>query len=197
MPLFEGESLFEGPSVPLHVVRRTAYWSYLSGAIGTTYGWDNENTANALPFDLPGYHQMRYVRMLLEGRPWWRLALDQAHGWIVAGYGEYNGGTGPGGDDYVTAAYDPDGGLLLAYLPHAARGMRRITVDLRCFSGHVHARWFDPTNGSFLPVTASPLPNAGLQQFTSPTANSAGDDDWVLVLEAASAAEHVAHAPEN
>jgi hypothetical protein len=46
----------------------------------------------------------------------------------------------------------------------------------------VSARWFDPTDGSF--VTAPGEAQGGKQSFTPPPQNAAGDGDWVLVLEA-------------
>jgi hypothetical protein len=47
----------------------------------------------------------------------------------------------------------------------------------------VTARWYDPTNGIFSTISGSPFANSGSRNFTPPRKNSAGDGDWVLVLE--------------
>jgi hypothetical protein len=52
-------------------------------------------------------------------------------------------------------------------------------------AGITTARWSDPTNGSYVAAAGPPFVNAGDRQFTPPGNNSAGDGDWVLVLEAA------------
>jgi hypothetical protein len=69
----------------------------------------------------------------------------------------------------------------MAYLPSGGSP----TVDLSTLSGPVTARWYDPAAGTFTSIPGSPFPNAGSMQFTTPGINAGGDDDWVLVLEAA------------
>ena len=49
-------------------------------------------------------------------------------------------------------------------------------------SGPSGARWFDPTNATYTQV-ATGLANSGLRAFTPPGNNSAGQRDWVLVLD--------------
>jgi hypothetical protein len=51
-------------------------------------------------------------------------------------------------------------------------------------AGPARARWYDPANGKYLDAGDLPFPNAGRRWFTPPGANSAGDGDWVLLLEA-------------
>jgi hypothetical protein len=51
-------------------------------------------------------------------------------------------------------------------------------------AGLTTARWYDPTNGKYVKVSGSPFANSGNRQFTPPGGNSAGDGDWILVLEA-------------
>jgi Putative collagen-binding domain of a collagenase len=50
-------------------------------------------------------------------------------------------------------------------------------------AGSTTARWFDPTNGTFTSISGSPFANTGSHSFTPPGNNSAGDADWVLVLQ--------------
>ena len=50
--------------------------------------------------------------------------------------------------------------------------------------GTVTARWYDPTSGTYTTLAGSPFPNTTTRAFTTPSANSAGQADWVLVLTA-------------
>ncbi len=92
------------------------------------------------------------------------------------------GGGTDSSSNYVTAAATPAGTLLVAYVPPAHSGS--ITVDMEAMKGSALARWFDPTSGKYTPVVGSPVKNKGMHQFTPPGSNSAGQNDWVLVLEA-------------
>ena len=62
--------------------------------------------------------------------------------------------------------------------------VRNMTIDMTQLSGRVQARWFDPTNATLSQIAGSPFLNIGTRVFTPPAANSAGDGDFVLVLEA-------------
>jgi hypothetical protein len=59
-----------------------------------------------------------------------------------------------------------------------------LTIALTNFSSSVTARWYDPTANTFAAIPGSPFPNIGTHNFTTPGKNSAGDNDWVLVIEA-------------
>jgi len=91
-----------------------------------------------------------------------------------------SGNSAADADDYVTAAATPDGTLLVAYVPPARTGS--ITVDMGAMSGPSGARWFNPTNGIYTQV-ATGLANSGSRAFTPPGNNSAGQREWVLVLD--------------
>jgi chitodextrinase len=80
----------------------------------------------------------------------------------------------------VTAGATRDGALVMAYVPQS----QTITVNMTKLAGQVTAQWFDPSNGTYRPIAGSPFPNTGSRPFTHPGANSSGDVDWVLVLEA-------------
>ena len=57
-----------------------------------------------------------------------------------------------------------------------------ITVDLTQLAPPtVRLRWFDPTDGTYRPV--GPFANTGSETVTHPGSNSAGDNDWVLVVD--------------
>lgn len=59
-----------------------------------------------------------------------------------------------------------------------------ITVALSKFQNRITASWFDPADNQFRAIAGSPFSNRGSRQFNPPGKNSAGDPDWVLVLEA-------------
>jgi hypothetical protein len=192
-------------------LRRQEYWTMLSGATGQVYGsahtwridkgWETK-------LDTPGVIQLGYMKDLFIRRKWYDLVPDQTHTMVTAGYDGLAGyigrltayfGSHPGRlwklfayfkrlthfgsimtNTYVTAARTSDGSLVIAYMPT----IRTITVDMSKLASVTTARWFDPTNGTYLAINGSPFANVGDGHFTPPGNNSAGDSDWVLVLEA-------------
>jgi hypothetical protein len=196
IPVFMGEANYEYETNadedggPPHVLRMQEYWTMLSGAAGQLYG--NHYTWTFAPgwqshLDLPGVTQLEYMEHLFAARKWYDMVPDQKHTFVIAGYGRFIS-TGPGAtrtrarfadNDYVTAALTSDGTLGMAYLPQGGT----IIVAMNKFGHDVTARWFDPTDDSFKAIAGSPLTNRGNRCFTAPGKNSAGDPDWVLVLE--------------
>ncbi|MEJ7616266.1 MAG: glycoside hydrolase family 140 protein [Pyrinomonadaceae bacterium] len=181
-PIVLGETGYEGeantgfPWTP-YLVRRQAYWALLSGAAGHAYGsatiWHfGKDWQDAL--DKPGTRQMAHIKTLFAARPWHKLVPDQKHAALTAGY--------EAGATYASAARTDDGRLILAYLPTS----RAVTINLSKLSGPTMARWYDPTDGRFHPIEGSPFANQGSKQFTPPEANSAGEHDFILVLEVSS-----------
>jgi hypothetical protein len=194
MPVFMVEAVyeFEGngqPSVSTPwTLRRQEYWSLLSGATGQLYGngytwpfkadWKNH-------LDTPGAAQMLHLKKFFESRPWYDLVPDQTHSTVTTGYGTMlvHNDSAAGeidSNDYATTARTMDGSLVLSYLPTR----RTVTADMSRLSKPATARWFDPSDGSYLAIAGSPLANSGSQRFTPPGKNHDGDGDWVLVLEA-------------
>jgi chitodextrinase len=166
------------------VLRRQEYWTMLSGATGQFYG---SYYTDQFPFDwmthlnTPGAIQFGYLTSFFGSRPWYNLLPDQTHSVVTAGYGDFILTSPFGSNDYVTAGRTPDGALVMAYVPQS----QSITVDMSRLAGPVTARWYDPSNNTYLQIPGSPLMNAGLRQFAHPGMNGGGDVDWVLVLEAA------------
>jgi hypothetical protein len=195
-------------------LRRQGYWTMLSGATGYLYGsahtcrleqgWESK-------LDTPGVIELSYLKDLFVRRKWYDLIPDQTHMVVTDGYdslAEYIGGltayfgnrservtgvwkffayfkrfTGFGSittNTYATSARTSDGSLVMTYMPT----VRTVMVDMSKLAGLTTARWFDPTNGTYVAVNGSPFPNASNRRFTPPHNNSAGDGDWVLVLEA-------------
>ncbi|MGD0745741.1 MAG: DUF4038 domain-containing protein [Verrucomicrobiota bacterium] len=197
IPVFMGEANYEydkqqnedGGSP--RILRMQEYWTMLCGATGQLYG--NKYTWRFLPgwqnyLDSPGVVQLGYMANLFRTRKWYNLVPDQTHVFVTAGYGKFVSSgppaSAPGGrfagNDYVTAALTPDGTLGMAYLPQGGT----ITVAMSKLQKPITARWFDPSGNTFRAIAGSPFANTGKHRFTPPRKNSAGDPDWVLVLEA-------------
>ena len=113
------------------------------------------------------------LRRCLETVPWWKLAPDVKHEFLIAGIGEWPQA------DYAVAAVASDGSCGIVYLP----APRAITVALSKFRSPVSVRWFDPTSGQFKSVEGSPFSTLDKREFTPPARNAAGESDWVLVLK--------------
>ena len=184
----------------------------LSGATGQVYG--SAYTWRLEPgwqenLDTPGVTQLSYMKALFAARKWYELVPDQTHTVVTAGYDScagyigrfsaYAGGKSSGligkivsrvrrissfgsvtTNTYAAAARTSDGSLVMAYMP----SIRTITVDMSKLAGPVTARWYDPTSARYIDEPGSPFANSGDRQFSPPGNNSAGDGDWVLVLEA-------------
>jgi chitodextrinase len=181
---YELENLWSDLGTP-EVLRRQEYWTLCSGAAGQFYGsywtwrlvpgWQNNLSTT-------GANQLVFVKALFESRPWYNLIPDQYHAMVTSGYGTYSSTGTVSGDDYLTAAYTPDGFLIIAYMPT----IRTISVDMSKLAGPALARWYDPTTGAYSTIPGSPFANSGTSQFRPSGVNSEGSGDWVLVLEAIS-----------
>jgi len=157
-------------------IRRNAWWAVLSGACGYCGGtrlWRFEANWRAV-LDAESTRQAPIICRVMESGPWWRLVPDEKHDLVTAGYGTWKQA------DYVAAALADDGTFAAAYLPSP----RAVTVDLGKMKGPVTARWVDPASGKSADVAGSPLANEGRRELSPPARNSAGDADWLLVLEA-------------
>ncbi len=183
-------------------LRRQSWWTITSGGVagqmyGNSYTWDTSDwPTEQAHLDTPGVIQMQYWASLLEGHEWYNLTPDQTHTFLTAGMGTYD----PAQDDvlqsdYATAAITSDGAFGLVYVPAA----RTVTVNLSKLSGAVTARWFDPSNNTYQPISGSPFAaGSSSQQFTTPGVNADGNNDWVLVLDGTTGPDTTApSAPTN
>jgi hypothetical protein len=176
---------YQGGYLGPHQLRNQEYWVMLSGAGGQFYGnanlfgfpsgWQTSNWKTS-----PGITQFVYAHRFFAARRWYDLVPDRNHTVVTAGYGTYQDCCLNANSNYATAARTADGQVVIAYLPT----VRTITVDLSQLSGLATGRWYDPTNGTYLSTAGSPFANSGLREFTPPGNNSAGEGDWVLLLEA-------------
>lgn len=190
-------------------LRLQEWWTMTSGGAGSLYGnaytvaigcncshgsgtVPGPNTFNATDIDTTGVTQLGYQTTLLTGLNWQNLKPDTGHLDVWCGSsGTVCGSCPTTGSivsvtcvtDAVDSTSSASAHLGLVYLPDPS-SFSTVTVDLSKFAGSVTARWYDPTNGSFTAISGSPFTNSGTHNFTPGSNNSAGDKDWVLVLQA-------------
>lgn len=167
-------------------VRKTAYWTILTGGAGYTYGNNNvwqfyskryapRFHANA-PWDSQmekaSARQMTHLRNLVLSRPYLERLPDRDL---------FVSETGTKGD-YKVAMRARDGSYAMIYAP----SHQSFTVRLSKLSGDVNAWWYNPQTGRCVDrdgqATTEPFgryDNVNTQTFTPP----AGGPDWVLVLD--------------
>lgn len=181
------ESKYEGDllGTTQRWLRAQAYYALLTGATGQVFGnrwiwpfvrptlWSRltgKNWRSAL--DSPGTRSMGHVRALFAKLPWTRLVPDDTFEVLTSGQGARDS------INYPVLAFTRDGRLALAYAPNKA-----IDLELGKLTGPLRARWYDPTNGAFSDVPGSPFAASGNRTFAPAGHNSAGDTDWLLLLE--------------
>src|SRR5262249_1704185 len=170
----------DGGSLPN--LRKQEYEAMLSGAAGQLYGsaftwqfpagWQDK-------LDSPGVRELTYMQDFFASRRWYDLIPDQRHTAVVRGYGEFSSEGSISSDTYAAAARMSDGTSVIAYIPSS----RTVTVDMANLAKPAIARWYDPTNGTYQKIDSSPLANSGFREFSTPGANSARSNDWVLTLD--------------
>jgi hypothetical protein len=159
-------------------VREEHYSFLLNGATGDTYGneyvwpfndsWQNWQAA----LTSQGGHEVTYLANLVKSIAWQNLIPDQS-AMVFQGVGSAT--------DY-SGAYTSDGTLALGYKPASGNASQSFTVNMGPFAGQVTASWYDPTAGTY--TTIGTFANSGTHTFSSPKTNSAGQNDFVLVLQA-------------
>lgn len=163
-----------------YVIRRQSWWNVTSGAVGVAYGaegiWhknrDGETWTKCLEYE--SGKDMGRLKRLLDSLEWWKLYPDMEHEILIAGYGEYLT------DDYATAAVADDRSFALVYTPVPHVLQIRIPEDAS--SRTPQMKWFDPTVGKRFDVEGYGLKD-GILTVKSPSANSAGTGDWVLIVK--------------
>ncbi|TLU99471.1 glycoside hydrolase family 140 protein [Dyadobacter luticola] len=162
-------------------VRQAAWWSFLSGAAGHTYGchpvWQMFNNALHKPMsfaktnwqqaiDLPGAFDMGYVRKLADSHPWETLVPNQE---IIKNENPENGGYQIGA---LSAAKD----FAFIYSPLGLP----LSINLTKFSAKtLLVYWFNPRDGSSLKI--GEYGNNKTEEFKPYAAGP--DTDWVLVID--------------
>jgi len=199
MPFFLIESAYENEhDMTDQRLRTQAYHAILSGAAGQIFGnnpiWH---------FDGPGLYpapvswqqamgskgaqSMTHLRSLLSALPWWLLEPDSGNLFLTSGFRS--------GFDRAVAACATDRSFAIVYLP----SLRKITLNLNRLAGpQIGAQWYDPANGEFLDIEGSPFPASGSQSFTRDAGqNSAGSEDWALILNSQPVRLPAGHGFEN
>lgn len=160
-----------------HQIRIHAYWNFLSGACGYTYGanaiWQmfEKGGPFAIPcltdwreaLDLPGSFSIAHLRKIFERYPFEQLEPGQK---IIA---QHN----PKDRYHIRAACAKDHSFILVYLSFGQ------PVSLKT-SQRYRQRWFHPGSGELSPILGEI--SQGIQTFTPPS--SGPGHDWLLVLEA-------------
>ena len=165
------------------VLRKEDYWTMLTGGFGQFYG--NKYTWSFADgwkdkIDTTGVEQLGIWKNFFSSIPWQELIPDQVHKVITDGFGHYGDvDTRVSESDYATAASTPDGSTVVVYVPTA----RIIMINMATLRAPAQARWFDPSNGHYQNIPGGEITNNGLHEFTSPGKNSAGDEDWVLLVQ--------------
>lgn len=154
--------------------RKSAYWSFLSGACGFTYGcfgiWNWGVPIKWYPaydfataVNLPAVAEMKHLARFFGSIRWW--TLEPRHELVP-----YQA-TDPMRRLVVAASQAGD--LLVAYLPDNAS----ITLNLAGFSAALRGRWFNPLTGGHMPA-AEAVARLGNSTFSKPS----GWEDALLVL---------------
>ena len=178
---YEGENNLPGtPVTGDEVLRRQMAWALTSGSPGYIYGSDDWELLPGWEerLDTPAVVQLGRLREFFASFDWWTLVPDTSAEVIVGGRGQPVG-AGAGAEvgimdsDYVTAARA--GGSLVAYVPTA----RTLTVDPGTLAQPPVTRWVDAADAAAPPVEVAVGPSGTV---TTPGRNSAGGEDWLLVL---------------
>jgi hypothetical protein len=116
--------------------------------------------------DLPGAAQMKFVKRLIESRPFFDRIPDQSLITDALGANDHIQATR--GNDYIFV--------------YSSQG-KKFTVNTGKISGEeINAYWYDPRNGEVKEIGKSA--KKAQQEFTPPS--SGYGKDWVLVIDDAS-----------
>ncbi len=162
-------------------VRMQAYWTFLSGAAGYTYGnnaiWQMYKPGGkyVIPcltywkeaLDRPGAEQMQFVKKLFTEYPLDSFSPDQS---VVHGLNLMN-------ENHITAVRGNNGNFIIAYMNKG----QAVKIDLRKLSGSGNSYWFNPRNGTKGHI--GKFHNQGIKEFCLPANKQANENDWVLILD--------------
>lgn len=182
-PVIDGEPCYEDHPIGFKEdndffdavdVRKAAYWSVFAGGFGVTYGHSCVWCMNKEPDNYsvmswkdalhrPAAEQMKYLRQLMESRPFFERIPDQSL--LVENYTGYNHQQVTRGERYA-----------FIYAPHGIS----IHVRLGVLKGkYVKAQWFDPRTGETSVIGR--FENSGRQKFVP--MGHGREQDNVLMLD--------------
>lgn len=162
-----------------HDVRVFAYWNFLAGACGYTYGnnavWQmfEKGGSLAIPclyswqesLDRPGAESMRYVRKIFEARPFHLLVPSQQ---VVLNNSTID-------SLVIRAAKATDRSFMVVY---ACIG-QELEVDMSEMKNGAVAWWYNPRSGEAKRI--GKVKANSRRKFSPPT--SGRGNDWLLVLD--------------
>ncbi len=164
-------------------VRQANGWQFFSGGCGLAYGaqyvynLDYEGEKWKENLDLPGVNHLANMNRCIKARAWHKLVPDFNHEMLISGYGTEKK------DDYVTAAKASDSTFGMYYMPSS----RETTINMAIFDAPKSIRKFDPTNNTTTTIATS-VPNSGNYTVAAPGNNSAGQGDWIIIIESETSA---------
>jgi hypothetical protein len=186
LPTLAGEDRYEGEHAMTEPqVREEGYWEVLSGCtVGRMFGnnpiWCFNSTVPSLHCDSgitwqdslnsAGSRAQEYFGRLMRSREFWKMVPDMNHAVLTGGYGS--------GTTLAVGACTSDGETCIVYDPIGNRQDPQIAMSH--FSGKVRGWWFNPSTAAATDLGT--FRNSGTRTFTPPNGN-----DWVLVLDLASA----------
>lgn len=186
LPFILIESQYEnGPDITTPRLRAQAYQALLTGAAGEVFGnspiwyFDGTNDYPQVPRGWrralagAGSQSMAHLHELFAQLPWHTLEPDIDGSFLVRGQGY--------GHLRAAAAITRDRSMAVVYLPDN----RTVTLDLSKLKGRtIRARWYDPSDGKVLEMAGPTLRADGRERFRLAAKNTAGEDDWILLLQA-------------
>jgi hypothetical protein len=199
-PAFLIESLYENErSTSMTVVRAEMYEPILSGETGFVLGnnplwlfgktgdgnpgWRVATSPSVYPtwqsaLESAGSKDAQRAGQFFRSIAWWGLAPDRSKlimtSLVTTGSG--------------LLASTADGALAVGYFTDAATA----TINLSRMAGSTAASWFDPSLGTTTSIGT--FPGSGLHSFSTPGNNAVGAQDWVLLLQTATASAPLAPA---
>jgi hypothetical protein len=162
-------------------VRRFQWWGWLTSIggyiAGNGYIWPFIDLWWQRHLNTPATLDNERLNAFVRSIKWWELVPSGLNGLKPL---ILSGGSTDDKSDFVAAAANQDGSLLIAYIPPDHIG--GITVDMTVLKKKITAWWFDPASGKSIELRGSPFPNNKSHQFVVPGKNSSGQNDWVLKL---------------
>lgn len=178
----DGNSVNSNATQPVRRFPWLGWLSTIGGYVaGNGFVWPF-NSGWETHLNTVGAQDLARLNAFIKSIRWWELVpngLGSIGTLVTAGGGTLGSSNGGALGTYVAAAANPNGSLLVAYVSPGHSGT--VTIDMTKMAATSDARWFDPTDASYTVIGS--FANTGTHAFTLPTANSAGDHDFVLVLE--------------
>ncbi|MDY9919206.1 MAG: glycoside hydrolase family 140 protein [Proteiniphilum sp.] len=162
-------------------IRMQAYWTYLSGAAGYTYGnnaiWQmyKQGGKYSVPcityweeaMDRPGADDMRHVKTLFTQYPLGTFQSD-----LSAVFG-----VNLNDENHVSSVVALDHSFILVYL---SKG-QKVRINMSKLAKKGKAYWFDTREGVFQLI--GEVDNSGILSFEPPKSNDQTGNDWLLIVD--------------